>query len=326
MRVILVGGSLICGLVLSAFDRVPPGRSAMAESIEKRAGELRVLNPGSSGADVVRAQILLDRARYSPGEIDGKYGEDLAIAVKSYQAAHELKPSGAINAETWKLLDRDEKALTTTYVITAADVKGPFVPIPKDVQEEAKMKWLGYDSAEEGLGEKFHESKRLLTEMNPGTKFDTAGVTIFVPNVKRALPGRALRVVVSKSKRTVTALGIADKVLGVYPATIGGEHDPLPVGSWKIASVTPYPWFYFQPLRYWNANPKEATAKLAPGPRNPAGVVWMGLSKPHYGIHGTPDPGRIRHGESYGCIRMTNWDALDLSHMVRAGTPAILEE
>jgi lipoprotein-anchoring transpeptidase ErfK/SrfK len=290
------------------------------------ASEPRAVGPGAAGEAVVRAQVLLDRARYSPGEIDGKYGDDLVIAVKSYQTAHELKTTGTIDAETWALLNRDAVAITTTYTITAADVKGPFVTIPKDVQEEAKMKWLGSESAEEGLGEKFHESPRLLAEMNPGKKFDKAGVQITVPNVRRGPALRAVRVVVSKSKRTVSALGVGDKVLAVYPATVGGEHDPLPLGDWKIASVTPNPWFYFQPMRYWNANPKEATAKLAPGPRNPAGVVWMGLSKPHYGIHGTPDPGHIRHGESYGCIRMTNWDAQDLSHMVHPGTPAMLVE
>jgi len=105
---------------------------------------------------------------------------------------------------------------------------------------------------------------------------------------------------------------------------MGGEHDPLPIGQWKITSVQHDPWFNYDPVHFWNASPEEAAAKLPPGPRNPAGVVWMGLSKAHYGIHGTPDPGRIRHGESYGGIRLTNWDAADLSHMVRRGTPAIL--
>ena len=332
MKVSCIGGLVLCSVSLCVFAAVPTARdkvrtpSGMAQAIAQHAGETRPLGPGASGPSVVRAQILLDRARYSPGEIDGKYGDDLGIAVRSYQVNHDLKATGLIDAETWKLLDRDTAGLVTTYTITRADVKGPFVPIPKDVVEQAKMKWLGYESPEEGLAEKFHESPRLLAEMNPGKKPDTAGERIAVPNVTRGVAGRALRVVVSKSKRTVTAMGAGDKVLAVYPATIGGEHDPLPIGTWKIASVTHDPWFYYQPKRYWNANPNEATEKLAPGPRNPAGVVWMGLSKPHYGIHGTPDPGHIRHGESYGCIRMTNWDALDLSHMVRPGTPAILEE
>jgi lipoprotein-anchoring transpeptidase ErfK/SrfK len=137
---------------------------------------------------------------------------------------------------------------------------------------------------------------------------------------------RAAPVIVSKSRRTVTAYGAGGTLLAQYPATMGGPHDPLPIGHWTITSVQRYPWFYYDPVHFWNASPNEATAKLPPGPRNPAGVVWMGLSKPHYGIHGASDPGRIRHGESAGCIRLTNWDADDLSHMVSPGTPANLEE
>jgi lipoprotein-anchoring transpeptidase ErfK/SrfK len=332
MQVAFNSAMVICTLSV-AFAATPPERkdsgnassAGFAEKIE-RAAEYAPVRPGSTGPAVVRAQILLDRARFSPGQIDGKYGDDLAIAIKSFQERHDLKVTGMIDPETWKLLNHATSPLTISYAITAADEKGPFGPLPKDVQEQAKMHWLGYESAADGLSEKFHESQQLLAQMNPGKTFDTAGERIVVPNVRRLPMGRAVRVVVSKSKRTVTALGPGDKVLAVYPATIGGSHDPLPLGDWTITSVTPDPWFYYQPERYWNANPNEATAKLPPGPRNPAGSVWMGLSKPHYGIHGSPDPGKIRHGESYGCIRLTNWDALDLSHIVRRGTPAILVE
>ncbi|HEY3836389.1 MAG TPA: L,D-transpeptidase family protein [Bryobacteraceae bacterium] len=333
MRATTVGAFVIYFVAAGAFAASPPERREVrgltsAQWAEKIANAERVtrIAPGSSGPAVVRAQILLDRARFSPGQIDGKYGEDLAVSIKSYQENHGLQATGVIDPETWKLLNRDTAALTTTYTIMAADLKGPFVPIPKDVQEQAAMKWMGYESPQEELGEKFHESPQLLAEMNRGKRLDMAGERLLVPSVTRGPASRAVRVEVSKSRRTVTAFGLHDKVLAVYPATIGGEHDPLPLGNWKIVSVVHDPWFYYQPERYWNADPNEAKAKLPPGPRNPAGVVWMGLSKPHYGIHGTPDPGHIRHGESYGCIRLTNWDALDLSHMVRAGIPAVLEE
>lgn len=275
---------------------------------------------------VVRAQILLDRARFSPGEIDGHYGTDLGIAIKGYQEAHDLKPDGVIGPQMWKLLNEDQRPLLKSYTISAADVHGPFMTIPKDVEEQARLNWMGYESAAEGLAEKFHLSRRLLAELNPGKSFDKAGEAIEVPAVERGPVRHAVRVVVSKSKRTVSAYAAGNKLLAQYPATMGGEHDPLPIGHWTINVVQRYPWFYYDPVHFWNASPDEAKAKLPPGPRNPAGVVWMGLSKKHYGIHGTPDPGRVRHGESYGCIRLTNWDALDLSHMVVRGTPAILEE
>ena len=284
------------------------------------------VGPGASGARVIRAQILLGCARFSPGEIDGRYGDDLAIAVKGYQENHGLKPTGVINAEMWQLLDAHTGPLLITYTITAADVKGPFEPIPSSAVDQAKLKWMGWESPQEELGEKFHMSPRLLAELNPGATLYTAGEKIFVANVRLAPARRASRVVASKSKRTVTALGIGDKVLAQYPATMGDSHDPLPIGNWKILSVIHDPWFYWDPVHYWNVDPDKATQKLAPGPNNPVGEVWMGLSKAHYGIHGTPDPGHIRHEESYGCIRLTNWDANDLSHMVAPGTPAILEE
>lgn len=294
-------------------------------AVEDRSdvGDVR---PESAGMRVVRAQILLDRSRFSPGEIDGHYGGDLGVAVKGYQEAHDLNPDGVIGPQMWKLLNRDERPLLQRYTVTAADIRGPFMTIPKDVQEQARLNWMGYESPAEKLAEKFHISTRLLSELNPGKAFDKAGEVIEVPAVERAPARHAVRVVVSKSKRTVTAYGYNNKLLAQYPATMGGEHDPLPIGHWTITVVQRYPWFYYDPVHFWNADPDEAKAKLPPGPRNPAGVVWMGLSKKHYGIHGTPDPGRIRHGESYGCIRLTNWDAMDLSHMVVRGTPAILEE
>lgn len=285
-----------------------------------------IVGPGASGARVIRAQILLSRVRFSPGEIDGRYGDDLGIAIKLYQENHGLKPTGVIDSETWKFLDAHSGPLLTTYTIAAADVKGPFEPLPKDAVQQAKLKWMGYETPQEGLGEKFQMSPKLLAELNPGKKLDTAGEVITVANVRRPAARRASRVVVSKSKRVVTAFGLGDKVLAQYPATIGGAHDPLPFGNWKIAGIARNPWFYWDPVHFWNVDPEKATEKLPPGPNNPAGVVWMGLTKEHYGIHGTPDPGHVRHGESYGCIRLTNWDADDLSHMVIRGTPVILEE
>jgi lipoprotein-anchoring transpeptidase ErfK/SrfK len=282
--------------------------------------------PGAAGARVVRAQILLDRARFSPGEIDGVYGDDLATAVKGYQENHGLKPTGAIDAEMWRLLDSDAGPLLLTYAITQADEKGPFQPEPADIQEKAKMKWLGFETPEEELGERFHSSPKLLAELNPGGNLGAAGERIVAPNLRRAAARLASRVAVSKSKRTVIAYGPGDKQLAQYPATIGGVHDPLPIGSWSITAVVRYPWFNYDPEHFWNPDPKKAKAVLPPGPNNPAGAVWIGLSKEHYGIHGTPDPGHIRYGESAGCIRMTNWDVEDLARMVRRGTPVILEE
>jgi len=323
VTILALGGT---GGPVDKRTKMPVKASLVAESEIEDSTKTAAVGPGSTGPRVVRAQILLDRARFSPGQIDGVYGDDLRIAVQGYQESRGLKPSGTVDAETWRLLNGAAGPLLLTYTITKADVKGPFVPIPTDIQEKAKMKWLGFETPEEGLGEKFHSSPKLLAELNPGKRMDTAGVRITVPNERPAVVRLASRVVVSKSKRTVIVYGAGNKELAQYPATIGDTHDPLPIGNWTVTSVVHYPWFNYDPELFWNADPKKATAILPPGPRNPAGAVWIGLSKEHYGIHGTTDPGHIRHGESAGCIRLTNWNVVDLSHMVRRGTPVVLEQ
>jgi lipoprotein-anchoring transpeptidase ErfK/SrfK len=275
---------------------------------------------------VVRAQILLDRANFSPGEIDGVYGDDLGVAVKGYRESHGLKAGGIIDAGMWRLLDSDAGPVLLTYTITQSDEKGPFLPLPAEVQDKAKMKWLGFETPEEGLGEKFHISPKLLAGLNPGKKLDTVGERIAVPNVRRTAVRVASRVVVSKSNRTVIAYGAGDKELAQYPATVGDSHDPLPIGSFTVVGIVHYPWFNWDPKLLWNVDQKLAKTELAPGPNNPVGVAWIGISKVDYGIHGTPDPGNIRHGVSDGCVRLTNWDVDELSHMVRPGTPVALEE
>ncbi len=334
MRLTFLVAVIVSILPLAGVSAVRPSNKSLAASAIRSlaANEIEdstktgAVGPGATGPRVVRAQILLDRARFSPGEIDGVYGDDFAIAVKGYQENHGLKPTGTIDEQMWRLLDTDAGPLLVTYTITKADEKGPFQPIPDDTLEKAKMKWLGFETPEEGLGEKFHCSPKLLAELNPGEKLDTAGAGITIPNVRRAAIRVALRVVVSKSKRTVIAYGAGGKELAQYPASIGDAHDPLPIGHWTITSVVRYPWFNYDPDLFWNPDPKKAAAILPPGPRSPVGTVWIGLSKEHYGIHGTPDPGHIRHGESAGCIRLTNWDVDDLAHMVRRGTPVVLEE
>jgi lipoprotein-anchoring transpeptidase ErfK/SrfK len=132
--------------------------------------------------------------------------------------------------------------------------------------------------------------------------------------------------VVSKSESSVTAYGTNGKILSYYVATIGSEHDPLPIGDEKIKDLVRNPVFHYDPELFWNANSSDQRAEIKPGPRNPVGVVWIGLSKEHYGIHGRPAPGKVGHAESHGCIRLTNWDASELANMVGTGTPVTLEE
>ena len=218
-------------------------------------------------------------------------------------------------------------AALVAYVLTARDVAGPFTAVPSSMAEKAKLDSLSYSSLQEELGEKFHISPDLLVELNYQRSIANAGDEIMVPNVAAAAPRiDAREVVVSAGDRSVTVIAPDGSVFARYPATTGSSHDPLPLGTWRIDGITHAPKFHYNPRLFWDANASDRAATITPGPNNPVGVVWIDLSKPHYGIHGTPEPSTIGHTQSHGCIRLTNWSAEELSHIVKAGTPAILRE
>jgi lipoprotein-anchoring transpeptidase ErfK/SrfK len=231
-------------------------------------------------------------------------------------------------AGTWAALNHDAVAVIEPYTITAADVAGPFVKVPTETIDKAKLPALGYESIAEALGEKFHVSPKLLQTLNRGVALDKAGSLIQVPNVTRPpLPKTAgMSIRVSRRRTTVEAVDAKGAVLASYPATIGSVHDPLPIGKWKINGVAWDPSFNYNPDLFWDAESSEKKAKIPAGPNNPVGVVWIDLSKPHYGIHGTPEPSTIGKTTSHGCIRLTNWDARELAKVVTPGMPAVLEQ
>ena len=301
--------------------------------------------------DALQLQVMLDRAGFSPGVIDGRMGANTRRALKLFQE------NGAGNGP-------DQVPTLTTYTVTADDERGPYGPVPSDLVEQAELETLGYQSVVEAIAERFHTSPALLERLNPGASF-REGEQIQVPNVTPLVvpvetvitpaPESAQRqrgntgeraagtsgtsgaapdrdpvldrpdvvVSVSKGASALTVRDGSDNVVFYAPVTTGSERDPLPIGEWKVMGIHIAPTFHYNPELFWDADPSHSKATIQPGPNNPVGLVWIDLSKEHYGIHGTPEPAVIGRTQSHGCVRLTNWDALKLAGMVKPGTRVI---
>jgi lipoprotein-anchoring transpeptidase ErfK/SrfK len=283
--------------------------------------------------DVLVLQVMLDRAGFSPGEIDGRAGSNLRRALAAFQQAHDMRATGRPDDQTrQRLLQRaGSQPPLVSYEMTDADVAGPFTPaIPPDLVAQSKLESLGYMSPLEALAEKYHSNPQLLRRLNPDATFDRAGERVTVPNVAVAdplapAPGErpAALIAVTKATGALTVEDAEGRVMFFAPATTGSKHDPLPRGEWKVTGVQRLPPFHYNPQLFWDADPKHSKARLAPGPNNPVGVLWIDITKEHYGIHGTPEPSRIGHVQSHGCVRLTNWDVQRVAQWARTGTRVV---
>jgi lipoprotein-anchoring transpeptidase ErfK/SrfK len=278
---------------------------------------------------LVKAQVLLDRARFSPGVIDGHNGDNLQNAIKIFEKSNELKPDGALDEEVWrKLTETSDEPVLTEYTITDEDVKGPFVNIPDKLEDQAKLDRLGYSSPEELLAEKFHMDADLLKALNPDKSFDKSGTVIVVANVDAKVDAekpkeKVAKIEIVKSERILRALAKDGAVMAVYPASIGSEEKPAPSGSHTVRAVAQNPNYTYNPDYAFKGVKAKEKFEIKPGPNNPVGSTWIDLSIESFGIHGTPEPEKVGKAYSQGCVRLTNWDVQELAQMVEKGTPVV---
>ncbi len=306
--------------------------------------------PTKPDMKILHLQVVLSKLGFSPGVLDGKSGESLDDALRGFQEARGLPKSGKLDQATQAALAPYARVEATRKLTLAADaLRGPFTyPIPTEEADKAKLPALHYRNALEALAERFHTTPKTLIALNGGDTRLATGVVVVFPN---ALPTsrdyaavtddawrarlnalnvdarqpEAARIVVDKSDRVLRVYDKADRLVAQFPATMGSKTDPLPLGKWTIRGVAYNPDWQYNPAILKRADKSDEKMRIPPGPNNPVGVVWIDLSKPHYGIHGTSEPEQIGRAESNGCIRLTNWDAARLSLMVKAGMPAIFQ-
>ena len=274
---------------------------------------------------MIKLQVLLDRAHFGPGVIDGQAGENVRQAIAALEKAHGLPEDGKLDAGVWtKLTGADTQGVMTDYVITEEDVAGPFLEkIPAKYDQMAKLDRLSYTSVAEMLAEKFHMDEKLLKALNPEADFTKAGTSLIVAAPGAGDLGAEVTLVeVDKEEREVRAYA-GERLVAVYPATVGSSDMPTPEGEWEVTAVAFEPVWNYDPAKLNFGDKKLGKLTIPAGPNNPVGSVWIDLSKDTYGIHGAPEPSKVGKTASHGCVRLTNWDARALGRAVKKGTKVV---
>ena len=281
-----------------------------------------------SGPSVLKTQVYLDRLHFSVGALDGRWGRNSAIALWWYQRSRGINATepGAVDEATFRSLAAAAggEAAVTQYTLTEDDVKGPFVSVPEEMYDKAKLDCLCYESKKEKLAERFHATTDFLDVLNPDVDFSNikAGDRIWAPNVRETpmqpRPDIA-RVVVSIQGNSFNAFDAQGNLIFHAPTTLGNKYDPSPRETVQVKKIVHDPHFHYQPKLFAEVPDDEPEANLNPGPNSPVGVVWIALTKPHFGVHGTSDPDSIGYASSHGCVRLTNWDAKEVANRISEG-------
>ena len=296
-----------------------PFDAAQIEAAQYGGGDL----PRGRTPLTAKVQILLDRSGTSPGVIDGFKGGMSQSAIKAFERRTGLPQDGVMDPHVWNLLQAfATRAVTQTYVITPEDAEGLVDAIPTDYAEKAQMAAMAHTSVAERLGERFHMDEKFIQFLNPGVPL-VPGSTIQVMAPNGPIRGQVARIIIDKANRRVAGYDASGRMVVDYPATIGSTATPSPAGSHNVKTVALNPNYTYNPDVNFRQAGNDKPLIVPPGPNGPVGTVWIGLTKPTYGIHGTPTPSQLFSNQSSGCVRLTNWDAQELAGMVRIGGTSV---
>jgi lipoprotein-anchoring transpeptidase ErfK/SrfK len=318
----MIKSMLICGFISLSIHGVGNAQSLAAQTINDASIDAISSGPPSERSTtpdpaIIHLQVLLDRAGASPGVIDGFYGENVVKAIAGFEIMQRLPVDGKPDPQMLSRLQDDRKVIGP-YVIAQDDAADLVEDIPKDYAKQARMTHLGYTSVAERLSERFHMDIDLLKALNPGAQF-ALGETISVAVIGTQRMGKAKRIEVRRKSGEVLAFADDGSALAVYPATIGSDDNPSPAGRHKVNGVARNPKYIYNPKVNFQQGHNKKLLELPSGPNNPVGTVWIDLSEPTYGIHGSPEPSLIDKAGSHGCVRLTNWDVEELASMVKPG-------
>lgn len=276
-------------------------QAALANTADAKAQTQEVSE--EQAAIAIRIQALLNYHHHKVGAVTGEINQNTIKAMQVFQQKHNLETTEAMNEATWQALTADETLMAqpvlVKYTLTQEDVDIPYHP-----------KGQQYRSVKEAVAEKFQMSQALLSKLNPESKLKV-GDTITVYNPYQPNTQEVHKVVADKGKNILFAYNQAGELVASYPTTVGSSYKPSPSGAHKVVNRVLNP--------YYNKDFSNKNSVLPPGPNNPVGRVWIGISRPSYGIHGSPDPEKISQQHSSGCVRLTNWDALALFGTIQDG-------
>jgi lipoprotein-anchoring transpeptidase ErfK/SrfK len=304
--------------LVSPLSASPPGAPARALP----------LDPNKLDTERIAAyQVALERIHFSCGFVDGDQGMRTQRMLRAFQQSRGLPASGFLDPATRAAIGEPGEPFLT-YTVTPQDIAS-IMPAPVGWRAKSRAKRLGYNNIWELLAEKFHCTRGYLKALNRDVATPVAGTEVIGPEVFPAAPiPKAASLRVNLAETSIEGLDADGRVIAFFPCSIAKDKNKRPNGKLFVKSVVPDPDYTFDPELFADSAKAEGlTHKLVlpPGPRNPVGTTWIGLSLPGYGIHGTPEPENISRTQSHGCFRLANWNAEKVLKMVRVGTPVDVE-